>query len=156
MGDMENDNMVKIDVNCEDGYDAKVYEKGDTLRYYLRGPDAVSNPRGEIGMIDLRGRFAGKFKAADNLPSGVGFGFVSEEKAMVTLTTPDGKNLFIGRKAAPMNTQSRIVYGMGCNHAVNYLIQEGRSATMNQTDFISAVLNYADEFIEAYTTHLEE
>jgi hypothetical protein len=68
--------MVKIEVNCEDGYDAKMFEKGDTLRYYLKGPNNMSNNRGEIGMIDLRGRFAGKFKVADNLPSGVSFGFV--------------------------------------------------------------------------------
>ena len=50
--------MVKIEVKCEKGYDAKVFEKGDTLRYYLKGPSNMSNPRGEIGMIDLRGRFA--------------------------------------------------------------------------------------------------
>jgi len=148
--------MVKIEVNCEAGYDAKVYEKGDTLRYYLRGPNEVSNPRGEIGMIDLRGRFAGKFKVADNLPSGVGFGFVSEEKAKVPLTTPDGKNLYIGQKAGIMDTQSRIVYGMGCNHAVNYLSQNNRSDDLSQSDFINAVLNYADEFIAAYREHLED
>ena len=40
--------MVKIEVKCEKGYDAKVFEKGDTLRYYLKGPSNMSNPRGEI------------------------------------------------------------------------------------------------------------
>jgi len=86
--------MVKIDVNCEAGYDAKVYEKGDTLRYYLRGPNGASNPRGEIGMIDLRGRFAGKFKAADNLPSGIGYGLVEEGKSIITLTTPGKQSIY--------------------------------------------------------------
>ena len=141
--------MVKIDVNCEAGYDAKVYEKGDTLRYYLRGPNGASNPRGEIGMIDLRGRFAGKFKAADNLPSGVGYGFVDEDKAKVTLTTPDGKNLFIGQKAGPMTTQDRITLGMCINNAVA-VIAASRGEPMPESDLVQEVYNLADALLAEY------
>ena len=57
--------MVNIEIECEDGYDAKRFERGDTLRYYMKGPAAVSNPKGEIGMFDLKGRYAGKFKSAE-------------------------------------------------------------------------------------------
>jgi len=148
--------MVKIDVNCEEGYAAKLYEKGDTIRYYLKGPSSVSNDRGEIGCIDLRGRFAGKFKAADGAKAR--FGIVSEKSAKVTLTTPDGKSIYIGNssEAGLLDTQNRIVYGMGCNQAVSYLLEEGRSQTMNQTDFIKATLEYADEFLKAYNQRLEE
>ena len=56
---------VNIEIECEEGYDAKRFERGDTLRYYFKGPSGVSNPKGEIGMFDLKGRYAGKFKAAE-------------------------------------------------------------------------------------------
>ena len=47
---------VNIEIECEEGYDAKRFERGDTLRYYFKGPSGVSNPKGEIGMFDLKGR----------------------------------------------------------------------------------------------------
>jgi len=142
--------MVKIDVNCEAGYDAKVYEKGDTLRYYLRGPNDKSNPRGEIGMIDLRGRFAGKFKAADNLPSGIGYGFVPEEKAKITLTTPDGKNLFIGQKAGPMTTQDRITLGMCINNATSMITARPENESANNESLVQEIYDMADALLAEY------
>jgi len=148
--------MVKIDVNCEAGYDAKVYEKGDTLRYYLRGPNGASNPRGEIGMIDLRGRFAGKFKAADNLPSGVGYGFVDEDKAKVTLTTPDGKNLFIGQKAGPMTTQDRIVLGMCINNATSMITARPENESANNESLVQEVYGLADALLAEYNARYNE
>lgn len=148
--------MVKIDVNCEAGYDAKVYEKGDTLRYYLRGPNNLSNPRGEIGMIDLRGRFAGKFKAADNLPSGVGYGFVAEEKAKITLTTPDGKNLFIGQKAGPMTTQDRITLGMCINNATNMITARPENESANNESLVQEVYDMADALLAEYNKRYNE
>ena len=141
--------MVKIDVKCNDGYDAKVYEKGDTLRYYLRGPNGASNPRGEIGMIDLRGRFAGKFKAADNLPSGIGYGLVEEGKSIITLTTPDGKNLFIGQKAGPMDTQARITLGMCLNNATNLTAAQMDSENAPQ-NMVTTIFDLADELYAEY------
>ena len=146
--------MVKIDIECEDGYSAKLYERGETIRYYLKGPESVSNDRGEIGCIDLRGRFAGKFKGADGARAR--FGLVAEKQAKVTLTTPDGKSLYIGNmsEAGLLDTQNRIVYGMGCNHAVTYLTA-GESCPESQTEFIEAVLNYADEFLRTYNARLE-
>ena len=148
--------MVKIDVNCEAGYDAKVYEKGDTLRYYLRGPNNLSNPRGEIGMIDLRGRFAGKFKAADNLPSGVGYGFVDEDKAKVTLTTPDGKNLFIGQKAGPMTTQDRITLGMCINNATSMITARPENESANNDSLVQEVYDMADALLAEYNKRYNE
>ena len=148
--------MVKIDVNCEAGYDAKVYEKGDTLRYYLRGPNNVSNPRGEIGMIDLRGRFAGKFKAADNLPSGVGYGFVEENKAKVTLTTPDGKNVVSGQQPGPMTTQDRIVLGMCINNATSLVCASDASTSADNEDTVKAVYDLADALLAEYNARYNE
>ena len=148
--------MVKIDVNCEAGYDAKVYEKGDTLRYYLRGPNNLSNPRGEIGMIDLRGRFAGKFKAADNLPSGVGYGFVAEDKAKITLTTPDGKALFIGQKAGPMTTQDRITLGMCINNATSMITARPENESANNESLVQEVYDMADALLAEYNKRYNE
>ncbi len=148
--------MVKIDVNCEAGYDAKVYEKGDTLRYYLRGPNNLSNPRGEIGMIDLRGRFAGKFKAADNLPSGVGYGFMAEDKAKITLTTPDGKALFIGQKAGPMTTQDRITLGMCINNATSMITARPENESANNESLVQEVYDMADALLAEYNKRYNE
>ncbi|MCP4124178.1 MAG: hypothetical protein GY751_20730 [Bacteroidetes bacterium] len=148
--------MVKIEVKCEKGYDAKVFEKGDTLRYYLKGPSNMSNPRGEIGMIDLRGRFAGKFKAADNLPSGVGYGFVAEDKAKITLTTPDGKALFIGQKAGPMTTQDRITLGMCINNATSLVCVSDASTSAENEDTVKQVYDLADALLAEYNKRYNE
>jgi hypothetical protein len=148
--------MVKIDVNCADGYDAKVFEKGDTLRYYLKGPSAVSNPKGEIGMIDLRGRFAGKFKAADNLPSGVGFGFVPEARATVTLTTPDGNSIFIGPKAGPMTTQDRITLGMCINNATALVSAQITDMENVPEGIVTQIYDLADELLAEYNNRYNE
>ncbi len=148
--------MVKIEVKCEKGYDAKVFEKGDTLRYYLKGPSNMSNPRGEIGMIDLRGRFAGKFKAADNLPSGIGYGFVAEEKAKITLTTPDGKALFIGQKAGPMTTQDRITLGMCINNATSLVCVSDASTSAETEDTVKQVYDLADALLAEYNKRYNE
>lgn len=147
--------MVKIEVNCADGYDAKMFEKGDTLRYYLKGPNNVSNNRGEIGMIDLRGRFAGKFKVADNLPSGVSFGFVPEARATVTLTTPDGNSIFIGPKAGPMTTQDRITLGMCINNATSLMAaqMDAESAPQN---LVEQVYDLADALLAEYNKRYNE
>lgn len=151
--------MVKIEVNCENGYDAKVFEKGDTLRYYLKGPSNLSNPRGEIGMIDLRGRFAGKFKAADNLPSGVGFGFVPEGRATITLTTPDGNSIFIGPKAGPMTTQDRITLGMCINNATTIIAASGEehiNLQMQNNDLVPEIYDLADALLAEYNSRYNE
>ena len=147
--------MVKIEVNCADGYDAKMFEKGDTLRYYLKGPNSMSNNRGEIGMIDLRGRFAGKFKVADNLPSGVSFGFVPEARATVTLTTPDGNSIFIGPKAGPMTTQDRITLGMCINNATSLMAaqMDAESAPQN---LVEQVYDLADKLLAEYNKRYNE
>ena len=148
--------MVKIEVKCEKGYDAKVFEKGDTLRYYLKGPSNMSNPRGEIGMIDLRGRFAGKFKAADNLPSGVGYGFVAEDKAKITLTTPDGKALFIGQKAGPMTTQDRITLGMCIHNATSMITARPENESANNESLVQEVYDMADALLAEYNKRYNE
>lgn len=151
--------MVKIEVNCADGYDAKMFEKGDTLRYYLKGPNSMSNNRGEIGMIDLRGRFAGKFKVADNLPSGVSFGFVPEARATVTLTTPDGNSIFIGPKAGPMTTQDRITLGMCINNATTIIAASGEehiNLQMQNNDLVPEIYDLADELLAEYNKRYNE
>ena len=57
--------MVNIEIECKDDYSAKKFERGETLRYYLKGPQEVANEKGEIGMFDLKGRYAGLNNATE-------------------------------------------------------------------------------------------
>tara|TARA_R110001606_G_scaffold387203_2_gene551693 strand:+ start:2760 stop:3203 length:444 start_codon:yes stop_codon:yes gene_type:complete len=141
--------MVNIEIECEDGYDAKRFERGDTLRYYMKGPAAVSNPKGEIGMFDLKGRYAGKFKSAEGAK--VQFNLVSKaEHAKITLISPTGEKIYIGdRNAGVMSTQQRITLGMCLNNATS-LIAAQTDAENQPQNMVQQIFDLTDELYAEY------
>ncbi len=79
--------------------------------YFIKGPTTVGNDKGDIGRFDVRGKFAGKFKAEYGARKRFGIleGSKASANAVVTLTTPDGNSIHIGDvDAGKMTTQQRI------------------------------------------------
>ena len=147
--------MVKIEIECEDGYGAKRFERGDTLRYYMRGPDSVANSKGEIGMFDLKGRYAGKFKSADG--ARVRFALVSKaEHAKITLSSPSGEKIYIGDSGAGvMSTQERITLGMCLNNATE-LTAATISPDNQPQNLIETIFDLTDELYAEYNRRYNE
>ncbi len=143
--------MVNIEIECKDDYSAKKFERGETLRYYLKGPAAVSNDKGEIGMFDLKGRYAGKFKGADG--ARVQFGLVSKaEHAKVTLIAPSGEKIHIGDiGAGVMSTQERITLGMCLNNATE-LIAATIDADNQPQGMVGKIFDLTDELYAEYNS----
>lgn len=141
--------MVNIEIECEDGYSAKRFERGDTLRYYMKGPDKMSNAKGEIGMFDLKGRFAGKFKSAEG--ARVQFSLVSKaEHAKITLISPTGEKIYIGDwNAGVMSTQQRITLGMCLNNATS-LIAAKTDAENEPQNMVQQIFDLTDELYAEY------
>ena len=144
--------MVKIDIDCSDGYGYKEYDNAQrgVLAYYFKGPADVSNSKGEIGRYDVKGPWAGKFKIAEG--STTTFGVTKNaEDAKVTIGMPDGTKIYIGSVPDPqVIIQRRIVLGMGCNHAVQYLINSDGGSELTVDEFQDQVLDYADSFLLKY------
>lgn len=140
---------VNIEIECEDGYDAKRFERGETLRYYFKGPSGVSNPKGEIGMFDLKGRYAGKFKSAEG--SKVQFSLVSKsEHAKITLISPSGEKIYIGdSNAGIMSTQQRITLGMCLNNATA-LVAAQMDAENQTQNMVQKIFDLTDELYAEY------
>ncbi len=141
--------MVSIEIECEEGYAAKRFERGDTLRYYMRGPDSVANTKGEIGMFDLKGRYAGKFKAADGARTR--FALVSKaEHAKITLISPSGEKIYIGdANAGVMSTQERITLGMCLNNATA-LMAATVSPDNQPQNMVQKIFDLTDELYAEY------
>ena len=141
--------MVNIEIECKDDYSAKKFERGETLRYYLKGPQEVSNEKGEIGMFDLKGRYAGKFKGADG--ARVRFGLVSKaEHAKVTLIAPSGEKIHIGDiDAGVMSTQERITLGMCLNNATELMAAQCDSENPPQ-DLVTKIFDLTDTLYAEY------
>jgi hypothetical protein len=141
--------MVNIEIECKDDYSAKKFERGETLRYYLKGPQEVSNEKGEIGMFDLKGRYAGKFKGADG--ARVRFGLVSKaEHAKVTLIAPSGEKIHIGDiDAGVMSTQERITLGMCLNNATELMAAQCDSENQPQ-DLVTKIFDLTDTLYAEY------
>jgi len=141
--------MVNIEIKCEDGYAAKRFERGETLRYYMKGPDSVANSKGEIGMFDLKGNYAGKFKSAEG--ARVQFNLVSKaEHAKITLVSPTGEKIYIGdHNAGVMSTQQRITLGMCLNNATELIAAEidGESKPQNM---VKQIFDLTDELYAEY------
>lgn len=141
--------MVNIEIECKDDYSAKKFERGETLRYYLKGPQEVANEKGEIGMFDLKGRYAGKFKSADG--ARVRFGLVSKaEHAKVTLISPSGEKIHIGDiDAGVMSTQERITLGMCLNNATELMAAQCDSENQPQ-DLVTKIFDLTDTLYAEY------
>jgi len=144
--------MVKIEIDCEDGYSAREYTREDgTLAYFLKGPNAVSNDQGEIGRYDIRGRYAGKFKAAVGSRKRFGLleGGKAEEYAKITITTPDGVAIRIGdMDEGTMSVQERITLGMCLNNATHLVA--ATNPDLSDESLIASVFDLTDALFAEY------
>tara|TARA_R110001592_G_scaffold79999_2_gene238705 strand:+ start:650 stop:1105 length:456 start_codon:yes stop_codon:yes gene_type:complete len=150
--------MVKIDINCKEGYTAKEWSRDDTLAYFIKGPTTVGNDKGDIGRFDVRGKFAGKFKAEYGARKRFGIleGSKASANAVVTLTTPDGNSIHIGDvDSGKMNTQQRITLGMCLNNATN-LVASQMDAENAPQNLVSTVFDLADQLYAEYNIRYNE
>jgi hypothetical protein len=150
--------MVKIDINCKEGYTAKEWSRDDTLAYFIKGPTTVGNDKGDIGRFDVRGKFAGKFKAEYGARKRFGIleGSKASANAVVTLTTPDGNSIHIGDvDAGKMTTQQRITLGMCLNNATN-LVAAQMDAENAPQKIVSTVFDLADQLYAEYNLRYNE
>jgi hypothetical protein len=145
--------MVKIEINCKDGYAAKEYTRDDgTLAYFLKGPNAVSNDKGEVGRYDIRGRYAGKFQTATGSRKrfGVLDGKKAPEQSKITIMTPDGVSVFIGDlDEGQMSVQERITLGMCLNNATELIAAQCDKENQPQ-DMVAKIFDLTDELYAEY------
>ena len=150
--------MVKIDINCKEGYTAKEWSRDDTLAYFIKGPTTVGNDKGDIGRFDVRGKFAGKFKAEYGARKRFGIleGSKASANAVITLTTPDGNSIHIGDvDAGKMTTQDRIVLGMCINNATTLVsVHEDLDTTSDKA--VQIVYDLADALLAEYKLRYNE
>ena len=150
--------MVKIDINCKEGYTAKEWSRDDTLAYFIKGPTTVGNDKGDIGRFDVRGKFAGKFKAEYGARKRFGIleGSKASANAVVTLTTPDGNSIHIGDvDAGKMTTQDRIVLGMCINNATT-LVSSIEDLDTTSDRAVQIVYDLADALLAEYKLRYNE
>ena len=150
--------MVKIDINCKEGYTAKEWSRDDTLAYFIKGPTTVGNDKGDIGRFDVRGKFAGKFKAEYGARKRFGIleGSKASANAVVTLTTPDGNSIHIGDvDAGKMTTQQRITLGMCLNNATA-LVAAQMDAENAPQKIVSTVFDLANQLYAEYNLRYNE
>ena len=145
--------MVKIEINCKEGYAAREYTRDDgTLAYFLKGPNAVSNDQGEVGRYDIRGRYAGKFKTAVGARKrfGVLDGNKAKDNAKITITTPDGVHIFIGDlDEGQMSVQERITLGMCLNNATELIAAQCDKDNQPQ-GMVAKIFDLTDELYAEY------
>ena len=144
--------MVKIEIKCKEVYTAKEWSRDDTLAYFIKGPTTVGNDKGDIGRFDVRGKFAGKFKAeyGSRKRFGILNGSKASQDAVVTLTTPDGNSIHIGDvDSGKMDTQQRITLGMCLNNAGNLIAAQMDSENVPQ-NLVTTVFDLADELYAEY------
>ena len=149
--------MVKIDVKCAEGYTAKEWTRDDTLAYFIKGPTTVGNDKGDIGRFDVRGKFAGKFKAEYGARKRFGFSKVARLPSEPSLlTTPDGNSIHIGDvDAGKMTTQQRITLGMCLNNATALVAAQMDSDNAPQ-NLVQTVFDLADQLYEEYNNRYSE
>ena len=153
--------MVKIEIKADDGITHKVWEKEGNafnddpgvLRYYFYGPGGNPSKRNELGCFDLKGRYAGKFKANDGAKTNLNV--VNDEKeAVITLIAPSGDKVYIGKVRGPMTTQDRITLGMMFNNAgpaLNNMIDKGIvPSPSTQEEYIKNQFDIADAMHAEY------
>mgnify|MGYP003966472143 CR=1 FL=1 len=148
--------MVQITIQADNGITHKVWEKEGNafnddpgvLRYYFYGPGGNPSKRNELGCFDLKGRYAGKFKANDGAKTNLNV--VNDEKeAVITLIAPSGDKVYIGKVRGPMTTQDRITLGMCINNATS-LVCASDASTSEDGDTVQAVYDLADKLYEEY------
>ena len=150
--------MVKIDINCKEGYTAKEWSRDDTLAYFIKGPTTVGNDKGDIGRFDVRGKFAGKFKAEYGARKRFGIleGSKASANAVITLTTPDGNSIHIGDvDAGKLTTQDRIVLGMCINNATT-LVSSIEDLDTTSDRAVQIVYDLADALLAEYKLRYNE
>ena len=135
--------MVAITIQADKGITHKVWEKEGNafnddpgvLRYYFYGPGGNPSKRNELGCFDLKGRYAGKFKANDGAKTNLNV--VNDEKeAVITLIAPSGDKVYIGKVRGPMTTQDRITLGMCINNATAVIAaSRGEPISLSRTWF---------------------
>ena len=148
--------MVQITIQADNGITHKVWEKEGNafnddpgvLRYYFYGPGGNPSKRNELGCFDLKGRYAGKFKANDGAKTNLNV--VNDAKeAVITLIAPSGDKVYIGKVRGPMTTQDRITLGMCINNATA-VIAASRGEPMPESDLVQEVYNLADALLAEY------
>ena len=134
--------MVKIEINCKDGYAAREYTRDDgTLAYFLKGPNSVSNDQGEVGRYDILGARK-RFGVLD--------GNKAEEYSKITITTPDGVKVHIGDlDEGQMSTQERITLGMCINNATHLTAAQVDAESAPQ-NLVNSIYDLADALFAEY------
>ena len=149
--------MVKIDVNVQK--DTRLRNGLETILSLTSSrPDHRRKRQGDIGRFDVRGKFAGKFKAEYGARKRFGIleGSKAAERAVVTLTTPDGNSIHIGDvDAGKMTTQQRITLGMCLNNATALVAAQMDSANAPQ-NLVQTVFDLADQLYEEYNNRYSE
>ncbi len=148
--------MVQIKIESDNGITHKVWEKEGNafnddpgvLRYYFYGPGGNPSKRNELGCFDLKGRYAGKFKANDGAKTNLNV-VDNEKEAVITLTAPSGDKVYIGKVRGPMTTQDRITLGMCINNATA-LVSASDDPMSSQEDTVKAIYDLADALLAEY------
>jgi len=142
--------MVNITIEADEGITHKVWEKagkdfGDpgVLRYYFYGPGGNPSKNNELGCFDLKGRYAGKFKANDGAKKMLAV-VSGENEAAITLIAPSGDKVYLGFKRGPMSTQERITLGMCINNATTLVATGGDKENVVQKVYDLADALYAE------------
>ncbi len=150
--------MVQIKIESDNGITHKVWEKEGNafnddpgvLRYYFYGPGGNPSKRNELGCFDLKGRYAGKFKANDGAKTNLNV-VDNEKEAVITLTAPSGDKVYIGKVRGPMTTQDRITLGMCINNATALVcVTDAPTASAEQEDTVKQVYDLADALLAEY------
>lgn len=155
--------MVAITIEADKGITHKVWEKEGNafnddpgvLRYYFYGPGGNPSKRNELGCFDLKGRYAGKFKANDGAKTNLNV--VNDEKeAVITLIAPSGDKVYIGKVRGPMTTQDRITLGMCINNATSLVCVSDASTSAETEDTVKQVYDLADALLAEYNKRYNE
>ena len=102
----------------------------------------------ELGCFDLKGRYAGKFKANDGAAKTFGV-VATEAEARITLIAPSGEKVFIGVPKGPMSTQERITLGMCLNNATALIAAEIDAENQPQ-NLVERVFDLTDALYAEY------
>jgi len=149
--------MVQITIEADEGITHKVWEKEGNafnddpgvLRYYFYGPGGNPDKRNELGCFDLKGRYAGKFKANDGAKTNLNV-VSSEKEAVITLIAPSGDKVYIGKVRGPMSTQERITLGMCINNATAMIAARPENEVSNNETLVQEVYDLADALYAEY------
>jgi len=154
--------MVNIEIETTEGITHKKWEKAGkdfsdpgVLRYYFYGPGGNPSKNNELGCFDLKGRYAGKFKANDGAAKTFGV-VATEAEARITLVAPSGEKVFIGVPKGPMSTQERIQLGMCINNATAMITARPENESANNESLVQEIYDLADALYAEYETRYNQ